>query len=64
MGKHKNTTKGGSDTQKGISPTPLSHVGEAGNRGDVVCDLWDEVTSLEDTLSQIGTSSKMPFCFV
>ena len=63
MGKHKNATKGGSNTQKGISPTPSSCVGEAGDTGDVVCDLRDEVASLEEALSQMGASSKMPFCF-
>ena len=60
MGKHKNATKGGSDCQKGISPTPLSHVGGAGDTGDVVHDL----ASSEEAWSQMGTSSKMPFCFV
>ena len=57
----KNTTKGGSDAQKDISPTLSSHVGET---GDVVHDLTDEVASLEDALLQMGASSKMPFCFV
>ena len=49
---------------KHASP-PFHHLvwGEAGNRGDVVCDLRDEVASLEEALSQMGTSSKMPFCF-
>ena len=64
MGKCKNATKGGSDTQKGISPTPSSHVGEAGNTGDVVHDLRDKVASLEEALSEMGASSKMPFHFV
>ena len=64
MGKCRNATKGESDTQKGISPTPSSHAGEAGDTGDVVHDLRDEVASLEEALSQMGTSSKMPFCFV
>ena len=64
MGKLRNATKGGEDAQKGISPTPSSHVGEAGDTGDVVCDLRDEVASLEDALSQMGTSSKMPFCIM
>ena len=62
MGECKNTTKEKSHTQKGISPTPLSHVGEAGNTGDVVCDLRDVVASLEEALSQMDTSSKIPFC--
>ena len=64
MGKHKNATKGGSDAQKGVFPTPSSHVVEAGDTGDVVHDLRDEVTLLEEALSQMGTSSKAPFCFV
>ena len=61
MGKCKNATKGGSDTSKGISPTPSSHVGEAGDRDYVVHDLRDEVASLEDVLSIMDASSKMPF---
>ena len=64
MGKHKNATKGESDTQKVISPTPLAYVAEAGDTGDVVCDLRDEVALMEDSLSQMGTSSKMPFLSV
>ena len=63
MGKHKNATKGGSDTQKGIFPTPSSHVGEVGDTGDAVHDLRDEMALLEDALLQMGTSSKMPFYF-
>ena len=61
MGKYKNVTKGGSDAQKGISPTPSSHAGETGNTGDVDHDLSDEVASLEEALSQMGTSSKCHF---
>ena len=64
MGKCKNVTKEGSDTQKGISPTLSSCVGEAGNTGDVVYDLRDKVASLEEALSHMDTSSQMPFCFV
>ena len=64
MGKCKNITKGEANNQKGISPTPPSCVGEAGDIGDVVHDLRDEVASLEDTLSQIGASSKLPLHFV
>ena len=64
MGRHKNATKGGSDAQKGISPTLSYPVGEAGHTGDVVHDLRDEVASLEDTQLQIGTCSKnaLPLC--
>ena len=64
MGKHNNVTKGGPDTQKGISTTLSSHAGEAGDTGDVVHDLRYEVASLVEAISQIGTSLKMPFCFV
>ena len=64
MGKCRNATKGGSDAQKGISPTPSSCVGKAGYTGDVICDLRDEVALLEEALSQMGASFKMPFYFV
>ena len=64
MGKHKNATKGGSDTQRGISPILSFHAGEAGDMGDVGHNLRDEVALLEDILSEMGASSKMPFCFV
>ena len=64
MGKHVKATKGGSDAQKGISPTLSSDAGEAGDTGDIVCDLRDEVASLEEALSQMGASSKMPFHFM
>ena len=64
MRKHKNATNGGSDAQKAISPTLSSCVGEAGDTGDVVYDLIDEVASLEEALSQMGASSKMPFQFM
>ena len=63
MGKCKNATKGASDAQKGISLTPSSHVVEAGDTGDVVHDLRDEMASLEEALSPMGASSKMPFHF-
>ena len=56
--------KGDRLLKKGIFPTLLSHAGKAGNTGDVVCDLGDEVASLEEALSQMGASSKMPFCFM
>ena len=64
MGKCRNATKGGSDAQKGIFPTPSAHAGEAGDMGDVVHDLRNEVSSLNEALSQMGTSSKTPFCFM
>ena len=63
MGKHNNAAKGGPDT-KGISPIPSSHVGEAGDTGDVVCDLRDWMASLEDALSQICHffQNTLPLC--
>ena len=36
-------------------------MGEAGDTGEVVHDLRDEVALLEEALSQMGTSSKMLF---
>ena len=57
MGKHKNATKGGSDAQKGMSHTLSSCAGEAGDTGDVVHYLRDEMASLEEALSQMGASS-------
>ena len=50
----------GSRCSKGCLPTPSSHAGEAGDTGDVVCNLMDEVASLEDALSQMGASLKHP----
>ena len=44
MGKHKNAAKGGAGAQKGTSPTLSSHVGEAGDTGDTVHDVMEEVT--------------------
>ena len=63
MEKHWNATRGGADSQKGTSPTPSSHRGEAGDTGDAVHNLKDDVASLEEGLSQMGTPSKMPFQF-
>ena len=62
--KCRNTTKGRSNGQKGISLTLSSTVGEAGDRGDIVHGLRDEVASLEEALSQMDTSSKTPFCLM
>ena len=58
MEKCRNATKGEADAQKGVSPAPSSPAGEVGNPSDVVCNLRDEVAS------QMGTSSKTPFCFM
>ena len=63
MGKHKNAAKWGADVWKGASPTPSSHIGEAGDTGDAVHKLGDDVALLEEELSQMGTPSKMPFRF-
>ena len=38
-------------------------MGEAGDTGDVVHNFRDEMALLEDTLSQMGASSKTPFHF-
>ena len=64
MRKWRDATKEGADAQKGVSPTLSSHAGEADNKGDVVWNLRDERALLEDALSQMGTSSKMPFHFM
>ena len=63
MGKCKNSTRGASDAQKGASPTPSSHRGEAGNKDNAVHNLRDDMASLEEDLSQIGILSKLPFRF-
>ena len=55
MGKHKNADRGGANAQKGTSPSPLSHEGEAGH------NLRDNVASLEEGLSQMGVMCKTPF---
>ena len=62
MGKHKNATWGGTDAQS-ASPTPSSHRGEASDTGNAVQDLRDDVDSLEEGMSWIGASPKMPFRF-
>ena len=63
MGKHKNAAREGANAQKGASPTLSSHGGEAGDTDKVVHDLRDDVASLEEGLSQMGTPSKIPFRF-
>ena len=50
----------GQQVLRGTSPIPSSHNGE---EGDTVQDLKEEVASLEELLSQIGTPSKTPFRF-
>ena len=44
-------------------PTPSSHGGEAGDTGDAVHNLRDDLASLEEVLSQMGTPSKTSFRF-
>ena len=63
MGKHKNAAKVGAIAQKGVSSTMSSHGGEAGDIGSAVHDLRDDVALLEETLSKMGSPSKMPFKF-
>ena len=64
MGKHKNAVRGGANALKGASPTPLSLGHEVGDKGDAGHDLMDDVTSLEEGLSQKGAPSKMPLRFM
>ena len=64
MGKCKNTAEGGADAQKGASPTLSYHGGEAGDTGDAVHDLRDDVALMEEGLSEMGVPSKMPFRFM
>ena len=59
MGKCRNTAK--SDGGKDTSPTPSSHGGEP---CDTAQDQIEEVASMEEVLSQMGTSPKMPFRFI
>ena len=64
MGKCNNTTRGGAYAQKGTCPTPSSPRGKAGDTGDAVHDLRDDVASLGEGLSQMGTPSRTPFRFL
>ena len=64
MGKCRNATKGEQMLKRASPPLLSHHVGEAGDTGDVVCDLRNKVASLEDALSQMGASCKMPFHFM
>ena len=57
MGTHKNDAKGEAEAQKGTLPTPLSDGGEAGDTGDAVHVLRDDVASLEEGLSQMDAPS-------
>ena len=62
MGKQNNAAKAGK-APSSHSSTPSSLVGEARDPCNTVQDLRDEVASLQEALSQIGTSSQMPFQF-
>ena len=64
MGKCKNATQGGADVKKSTSPTPSSHKGEAGDTGNAVQILRDDVDSLEERMSWMGAPSKMPCRFM
>ena len=59
MEKCKNAA-GGSRCLKECLPTPSSHRGEAGDTGETVQDLRDDVDSWEEGMSQIGASPKTP----
>ena len=61
---HKNTAKGRGNAQKGTSLTLLSHGGEAGDTGNAVHDLRDDVASLKEGQSQMGAPSKTLFRFM
>ena len=50
--------KGVTNAQEGAFPTQSSHGGEAPDTGNAVHDLRDDVASLEEELSQMGTPSK------
>ena len=63
MGKQKNAVNGGGKTPSSHSPTLSSWVSKAEDPCDAVQDLRDQVASLEAALSQMGTSSQMPFQF-
>ena len=45
-------------------PTPSSYMGETGNTGDVVHNLRYGEALLEEALSQMGASFKIPFYFM
>ena len=64
MEKYKNATQGGADTQMSTFPTPSSHRGEAGDTGDAVQDVRDDVDSLDGGMPWMGPSPKMPFRFM
>ena len=64
MGKHKEDTWGGADAQRSVYPLPPSHRGEASDTGTAAQDLRDDVDSLGEGMSWMGTSPKMPFRFL
>ena len=64
MWKCLNAARGRANAQKGTSATPLSHRGEAGDTGEAVHDLRDDVDSLKERISQMGAPSKISFRFM
>ena len=48
---------------RSASQTPSSHRGEAGDTGAAAQDLRDDVDLLEEGMSQMGASPKIPFRF-
>ena len=61
MGKHKNAAKGETGTQKGAFPSLSSHGGDAGDTGNTIQDLMEEVASLEKYYHRWALLPKCPF---
>ena len=55
---------GRADAQKSTSPTASSHRGEASDTGAAGHDLRDDENSLEEDMSWMDVSPKMPFRFM
>ena len=55
---------GESGCSKECLPTPLSNRGDAGDTGNIVQDLRDDMDSCEEGMSWIGASPKMSFRFM
>ena len=56
--------KGEQMNKRAPPPTPLSHRGEACDTGKAVQHLRYDVDLVEEGMSEIGTSPKMPFRFM
>ena len=54
-------TKEAEACKKGASLIPLSHGDKQGDTGNTSQDLMEEVASIEEVFSQMGTPSMMPF---